>query len=698
MKTKPRTSAKHSQRKPIKQGRAKPKEPRNKTLRKPPAAVKPKTNRQANPPAPSKKPIVKKRKPTKTQVSKPERLDQSHLLLPGAPPAIATKLLPTVRQSFEASAGSLVTALALWVLGLLGMDPTGLNDYGIVSILTPPIWAALVLMAVGFAMSLRRELASGPLPLLHLSGLVIVLHATPAFVYETARYSWAWKHLGIVDFIQRRGTVDQTIDILPAYHNWPGLFLATAWLANTFGIKAIDLANAIRFVPPVLNLLYLFALLPIYRRFTEDSRLIWTAAWIFLVGNWIGQDYFSPQGVTFFLYLVVLGLCLGPLQSSLQWTRHPTSWIARHAAAFASFASAGSELKPQQVSSARRMAAATAVLLMTCAIVISHQLTPVALILALAGLAAIGRVSISFCIFALVAETLWLLYFATPFVASHLAEELASFGLGLIDASDRLIDTSLVTQGQVWVVIIGRLTTAVIALTALIGGLRRLANGYRDGPAAVLAVSAFPLFANSYGGEILFRVYLFALPFLAFFAAAAFFPAATDGHSRLRRTLLGCFGLLLAVGFLFANNGKDREYTFSKNELGAAQWLYSTAPPGTLLIEGARSYPAQFLNYENFTYLPLSREGKEQRIEIVNDPVDTFARWLGDPQWKAGYVIITRSQKAYSDAEGIMPLGSLDKIEQALLASPRFEVVYASPDARIFTLHPKVGKMGPWAR
>lgn len=63
-----------------------------------------------------------------------------------------------------------------------------------------------------------------------------------------------------------------------------------------------------------------------------------------------------------------------------------------------------------------------------------------------------------------------------------------------------------------------------------------------------------------------------------------------------------------------------------------------------------------------------------------------------------GFVIITRSQKAYSDAEGIMPPGSIDEIEQALLESPRFRIVRESADARVFALDPVLGRMGDWVR
>ena len=33
----------------------------------------------------------------------------------------------------------------------------------------------------------------------------------------------------------------------------------------------------------------------------------WLAAWLFCLLNWIGQDYFSPQGWTYLLYLLFVG-------------------------------------------------------------------------------------------------------------------------------------------------------------------------------------------------------------------------------------------------------------------------------------------------------------------------------------------------------------------------------------------------------
>ena len=40
--------------------------------------------------------------------------------------------------------------------------------------------------------------------------LLALVHGTPAVLYGTLRYSWAYKHVGIVDYILRTGTVDPT--------------------------------------------------------------------------------------------------------------------------------------------------------------------------------------------------------------------------------------------------------------------------------------------------------------------------------------------------------------------------------------------------------------------------------------------------------------------------------------------------------
>jgi hypothetical protein len=213
--------------------------------------------------------------------------------------------------------------------------------------------------------------------------------------------------------------------------------------------------------------------------------------------------------------------------------------------------------------------------------------------------------------------------------------------------------------------------------------------------AAWLALAPLPLVvATSYGGEILFRVFFYALPGLCFFAAAPFGTKASLARTRTGSALFAILLLALVPAFILANNGKDRQYRFTPDEIAVATWLYANAPAGSLLIEGSRSYPSQFLNYENFDYVPISEEDPEVREDIVEDAAMVLGRWLSQ-SGHGGFIILTRSQRASVEDIGIMPPGSFARIEASLLASPRFVLVKASPNALVFTLHPQAAIFDP---
>ncbi|WP_210421637.1 hypothetical protein [Sinorhizobium sp. FG01] len=581
----------------------------------------------------------------------------------------------------------LAAAILLWKLSLPTIDPNRMTDLGLVSILPPAFYLSLVLLCTGFAWQVAYRCVNSVLPYLYLVALIFILHATPPILYQTLRYSWAWKHLGIVDYIQRHGTVDPAASFLSAYHNWPGLFVVTAWIADLFDARPIDLASVLQFTPVALNIALLAVFLWLLESFTEDKRLLLTAGWFFVAANWIGQDYFSPQGITFLLYLVLLGLFLGPLRQngSKVARRHPRLLKSLGPAAF----SVG--LKSKEVGQLPCALFAALAMVTILAIAVTHQLTPLVVILSAIMLVMLGWIAPSYLVFALVAETLWLLWGAAPFVYSQLQSQIASFW-ELSEATSKFANLALVSPDRAWVVWVGRVFSTMIVLVALYGGLRRLKRGYWDLTAAALVLSPAPLLAAAYGGESVFRVYLFSLPFLAFFTAAAFFPAPQCGRSAFVFPILGAACILSAVGLLFANDGKDREYRFTPDEVAASEWLYSTAPPGSLLIEGARSYPSQFMNYENFSYLPISEESEGTKERIASDPEGVLGRWMRDPRWKDAYVILTRSQKAYLEAGGYMRRGDFERIENALLVSPRFIVVHATPNVKVFTLlKPKQG-------
>jgi len=197
-------------------------------------------------------------------------------------------------------------------------------------------------------------------------------------------------------------------------------------------------------------------------------------------------------------------------------------------------------------------------------------------------------------------------------------------------------------------------------------------------PAVVLA-------ANNFGGEILFRVFLFSLPFAAFFAAHALVDLPLL-RGRLGALVPFVVSLALLAGFLLAHFGKDGHYVFTPEEVAAATWLADNAPEGSLLVEGSRNYPTQFHNYEYFRYVPIDREPLATRREIARRPVRTLERWMTDERDTAAYVLLTRSQQREETAMGFRPAGFLAGLEEDLRTSDRFAIAFENRDAVIFTL------------
>ena len=62
--------------------------------------------------------------------------------------------------------------------------------------------------------------------------------------------------------------------------------------------------------PVVIDLLLLIPFMLLTRALRLSWRARWFAALLFSLGNWVGQDYFSPQSLNFLLYLAFLAILL----------------------------------------------------------------------------------------------------------------------------------------------------------------------------------------------------------------------------------------------------------------------------------------------------------------------------------------------------------------------------------------------------
>ncbi|MCA1563071.1 MAG: hypothetical protein LC804_23375 [Acidobacteria bacterium] len=588
---------------------------------------------------------------------------------------------------------TLSLASAVWLVSLREIDLTQMTDLGLVSVFPAATMVSLLLVTLSFALCLRLASTSAPLLFLHVLALIVMLYGITIFIEEVPRFPVTWRHLGVTEYIMRTGDVDPTID---AYFNWPGFFVLSAFVTELTGLSSPRVLAD--WTPIFFNVLYLAPLVVIYRTVTSDLRLVWLGVWIFYATNWIGQDYFSPQGLMYFLYLVIVAIILrsftrpqGELTGSrlrlrvfLRRRFRPIRALIRARDAPERLPRSG-ELRPWQ-----RVGLMAITIVLFAAIVPSHQLTPFVVVLVLTTLIAFGlSPARGLPMVMIVLIGTWIAFLATEYLAGHLDSLTGHVGEveGTVGANvgERLHGSA----DHLFIVYMRLLMTAALWTLAMLGAIRAYRRARPQLTFALLALSPFLLLLlQPYGGEILLRVYLFALPFMAFFAASLFYPESWAGRSWLTSGALGLTGVVLLGGFFFTRYGNERMDYFTAQEVGAMREVYDVASPGSLLIAGSKSLPWKFRDYEKFTYriaLPSDGSGPAGPSPRGPELLQALTEQMRGHSRDA-YLIITRSQKAESEILGLAAPGALEWVERAAATSPTFTIVYSSPQAKVFTL------------
>ena len=123
-------------------------------------------------------------------------------------------------------------ALALWAIGIRDANTSAVNQYGLLPAVPLAYFAGFLVLLVSIGFLLARRELSAPRLALHLATLVFMIHGTAPLVYAEPRFSWAYKHFGVVNHINVHGELDASIDI---YNNWPGFFALAAWFGRIAG-------------------------------------------------------------------------------------------------------------------------------------------------------------------------------------------------------------------------------------------------------------------------------------------------------------------------------------------------------------------------------------------------------------------------------------------------------------------------------
>jgi hypothetical protein len=602
----------------------------------------------------------------------------------------------------------LLVALVLWAYALRHTDVSDLDDFGLVSALHPTFWAGLVTLTAGFWFTVRDPRRRQGWSLAYVIGLLLMERATQALVYPTPLYAWAWKHDAVVDHLLTHGGLrtEAQLGDLAVYDQWPGFFAAQAALVRLLGVDGTAVYMA--WWPLVSSLMLLLPLLLVYRTFTTDRRMIWTAVWLFYAANWVGQDYFSPQSVAFVLHVGVLAVVLrryggrrggpGP-HRPLVWTVLLT--------------------------------------LLVTTIVVSHQLTPGMLVVSLLALCLTRRYrDWAPVATAVVVFLAWCLTAALPFLSAAMPDMIRSVGDvgGNVEAGYGTTPTGTGAVASSWA---ARLLSGSVLLLAALGALRQPVLRYRAMPLLLVAAAPLPMFvASSYGSEMIFRVLMFMLPGAAFFAAAALLPkvrtlaadlaglAAREAATRRpdvparpttaarpdstarpttaprparslpARLRLGVWVPLLALlagvlVFVPAYSGKDRISYFPPQEVALVRHLFDQAPDGSLVVAANRNYPLAYDAYWRVDHYWFLDDGRAHVDRIVRDPAATLARDMAgvEPPGRA-YLLLTRGQVADSEMNGQLGAAQLDRIRGSVAASPSFRLVAENDAGVLYVLRP----------
>lgn len=605
----------------------------------------------------------------------------------------------------------LFLSLLTWSISLQQISLQGLNDLGLIVALPLSIYFAFSFLAVGFVLILSLEKPIIPLLMAFLVAEVFILFGTAPMVQETIRLPIQYKLIGIIDYVIVNGKFDPSID---AFHNWPGFFILMGFVTEALGFEsALEYA---KWSPVFINILYLF---PVYLLFRNNalrdnfytfnevegnketniwSRRIWVSLWLFLLINWIGQDYLSPQGYNFFIYLTILAV----LQTGLK-ERRP-SFIPKEIRGFIRrnrwlnvFESMSRRI--QRMDSSRRfdLTNATsenltpfqtsAVYVIVCvlfaATVFSHQLTPVTNTIVVGFLVLFGRIRSR--IFPLIMGVMilaWLSFGAERYFAGNIDTFVAAIG-SVDDNFDANVGGRIVGSLLHQIVVRFRVYFSVaVWFFAFLGMAKDYFYDRLSLHLIILAGAPFAVIAlQSYGGEIMLRVFMFASPFMAYFLASLFF-------SKKRITWIGLTALygisvLLLPSFMLARHGNERMEYFPQAEIDAIDALYEIASPPANLVSTNIMIPWRYRHYNDYKYLTLRSRW------VANSDIDSAVEAIEHQDGGSTYLIISRNQEIMTELYFNYEAGAWDNFELTVASSDRFDKVFENERAVIYELVPE---------
>ncbi len=462
------------------------------------------------------------------------------------------------------------------------------------------------------------------------------------------------------------------------------MFATAGMAARAMGVSTLWF---LRWCPLLLNLAYLIPLKAIANTCLRNSRAQWAVLGIFLASDWIDQDYFSPQGLNLFLFLVAVAIVIrvfsagGYTPRLVAWVLDSSQWatvkrLALRIGKLPYGAVAGEQ--PDLGTAPRHRLAILAVLLVILgASAVSHQITPAALCLVLFGLTITGRTGLRLLwLFMACLVWSWLSWEGHTYWSDHLAKVFGSAGNVGSTLNATLTARLQGSTPEREFVQGGRVLAATITWLGALGGFVAL---WRRGRTlwSMVIVAVFPMAvagAVSYGGEVALRILLFSL------APAAVLTASLIDHRVLGRApVTMCLAICAALLVLFplVRFGNESFEAIAPEDLAAATWIHAHVAAGADVYITNRDEPLEYTDVGAYRLVQagglITLQGTKltQHLPVTHVPT---------------YVYLTRSQDNYGvDFLGYRNGWMSDFIDQ-LLKTGHVHVVFKNSTAVVLRI------------
>jgi hypothetical protein len=275
---------------------------------------------------------------------------------------------------------------------------------------------------------------------------------------------------------------------------------------------------------------------------------------------------------------------------------------------------------------------------------VSHQLTPYA------GLCAIGALTILDMVrprWLMLATTAIAVLFLIPrysLISSQYGGIFSGFDI-LQNASGVGVKASAAqafTADAVRLLAVGTwLSTAIIVVRA------RRSAGRVILPALLAATPFVVVVGQSYGGEAIYRVFLFSAPWCSLLLADSIYR----WRSQVRRFAVTLVVLVVALGLsLQGLYGPVAVDTFSQAEVTAGLWLYQHSRPGSHLIMAADNFPLRDVaNTQRYTVeaIPDDPQAGVGGDYVKSTDLSSVDGWVAGLH-KPSYLVFSRSMLTYA--------------------------------------------------